>query len=71
MRKASVSDDPPKSIYGCAECGKGFHVVCITAFHDEALRSKIEVLGKLVAAVVKDKPKFRDWASKIFLQLII
>ena len=65
MREASVSDDPPKSIYGCAECGKGFHVNCFTAFHgQEALSSKKEVLGKLVAAVVMDKPKFCDCVSK-------
>ena len=65
MREASVSDDPPKSIYGCAECGKGFHVNCFTAFHgQEALSSKKEVLGILVAAVVKDKPQFRDRVSK-------
>ncbi len=65
MREASVSDDPPKSIYGCAEHGKGFHVNCFTAFHgQEALSSKKEVLGKLVAAVVKDKPQFCDCVSK-------
>jgi hypothetical protein len=59
MKDNGVPDNKiPKSIYGCSECGKGFHVNCFTAYHCRgSLQHNSNVLNKVISALEKDARK--------------